>query len=223
MIDSKPGFGLPLVYHLMQQGVLDLGPCVPRDVTPADGNIECAAGPDLHRELPQAGAHAAREPDRDLAQGPAKVLSVQPLVKTGEPVQEDQVPGASPLARERPRPGWGIRLNRKRQKLTFGCSPQHSRNSRIQESDNRREHSVRSRGVSLMDPQDSPIGDAEHDGSVGMGNHSSHVSEAEHGQAIPEQQVQWPTRCPVRSAQGRPAVPLSRFPAVPLSRLAHSP
>ncbi len=214
MIDSKPGFGLPLVYHLMQQGVLDLGPCVPRDVTPADGNVECAAGPDLHRELAEAGAHAAREPDRDLAQGPAKVLSVQPLVKTGEPVQEDQVPGASPLARERPRPGWGMRLYRERQKLTFGCSPQHSGNSRIQESDNRREYSVRSRGVSLVDPQDSPTGDAEHDRSVGMGNHASDVSEAEHSEAIPEQQVQWPTRCP--------PVPLSRFPAVLLPRL-HSP
>ncbi len=67
MIDLKPGFGLPLVYHLMQQGVLDLGPGVPRDVTPADGNAEGAAGPDLHRELAQPGAHAAREPDRDLA------------------------------------------------------------------------------------------------------------------------------------------------------------
>jgi len=131
MIDPKPGFGLPLVHHLVQHGMLDLGPCVPRDVTPADGDIEWAAGPDLNRELTQAGAHAAGEPDRDLAQGPAEVLRVQSLVKAGEPVQQDQITGASPLPRTRLRPGWGVLLHREMEKLALGRAAEGTRNPAV--------------------------------------------------------------------------------------------
>ena len=59
MIDSQPGFGLPLVHHLVQQGMLDLAPGVAGDVTPADGDIDWPAGPDLDRKLTQPGAHPA--------------------------------------------------------------------------------------------------------------------------------------------------------------------
>jgi len=193
MIHSKSGLGLPLVYHLVQQGVLDLGPCVPRDVTPADGDIEWAAGPDLNRELTQAGTHAAGEPDRDLAQGPAEVLRVQSLVKAGEPVQQDQITGASPLARAGPRPGWGVRLHRKRQELALGRAAEHPRDSRIQEPDNRLEDTIRGKGIAPVNSENTLI-ETEHDSAVGVGNHSSDVAEAENGQAIPEQQVQFLTR-----------------------------
>jgi hypothetical protein len=37
--------------HLVQQGMLDLAPGMPSDVTPADGDIDWLAGPDLNCEL----------------------------------------------------------------------------------------------------------------------------------------------------------------------------
>ena len=63
MIDPKPGLGLPLMDHLVQQGVLHLGPRVPCEMAPADGDAKRAAGADLHCQLSQAGAHPAREPN----------------------------------------------------------------------------------------------------------------------------------------------------------------
>jgi hypothetical protein len=59
VIDAKSALGLPLMHHLMQHGVLDLGPRVPDDVTPADDDIQWAPRSDFHRELSQPGAHAA--------------------------------------------------------------------------------------------------------------------------------------------------------------------
>jgi hypothetical protein len=193
MIDAKPGFGLPLVYHLVQQGMLDLGPCMPRDVTPADGDIEWASGPDVNGELTQAGAHAAREPDRDLAQGRAEVLRVQLPMKAGEPVQEDQIPGASPLPRARPRPRWGVQLHRKRQELAFGCSAARPRNPRVEEPDNGFQHTIGGISVAPVNPENALI-EAEHHRTVGVGDNSLYLPQAEHGQAIPEQQVQFLTR-----------------------------
>jgi hypothetical protein len=195
MIDSKPGFGLPLVYHLVQQGVLHLGPCVPCDVTSADRDIERSAGPDLDGQLTQPGAHAAGEPDRDLAQRPTEVLRVQSLMKAGEPVQQDQITRASSLPRARPRPGWRVRLNRKRQELALGRPAEHPRHSRIQEPDNRLEHAIRSKGIASVNPENT-LTEAEHHGAVSMGKDPVDLLETEHGQTIPEQREQLLPRFP---------------------------
>jgi hypothetical protein len=40
MIDPKPGLGLPLVNHLVQHRVLDLGPGMSCDVPAADGDFQ---------------------------------------------------------------------------------------------------------------------------------------------------------------------------------------
>jgi hypothetical protein len=209
VIDSKPGFGLPLVYHLVQHRMLDLGPRMPRDVAAADGDIEWQAGPDLDRQLTQPGAHARREADRNLAQAPAEVLRVQALVQGCEPVQEDQIAGASPLTHARSRRGWRMRLHRKRQELPLRRPAEHTRNTAVQKTHDRLEHPVRSKGVASMNTEDTPV-EAEHHRTVGVGNDSLYLPEAEHGQAISEQMY-------VLSA-----TLLTCCPAVPLSRL-HSP
>jgi len=80
MIDSDPDLGLPLMYHLMEHGVFDLGPWVSCQVTAADRDLQRLSGPDVHGQLSQAGAHSAGKPDRDLAQRSAEVPDVQLVV-----------------------------------------------------------------------------------------------------------------------------------------------
>jgi hypothetical protein len=190
--------------------MLDFRPCVPRDMTPADGDIQRPAGSDLDRELTEAGAHAAGEPDGDLAQGPPEVLRVQSLVKACEPVQEDQIAGASPLARAWPRPGRGVRLYRKRQKLTLGRAAERTRNPAIEKTHDRLEHPVRRKGVTSMNAEDASI-EAEHHGAVSMGKDPFDLPETEHGQTIPEQRVQLLTRFPFAPLRAGSASPLPRL------------
>src|SRR5947207_13238628 len=56
---------LPLVHHLVQHGVLDLGPRMAENVAAADGDLGGPAGPEIHRQLAQPGAHPAGPPDGD--------------------------------------------------------------------------------------------------------------------------------------------------------------
>ncbi len=94
---------------------------MPRDVTPADSDIERSAGPDLYRELTQTGAHPAREPDRNLAEHAGKVLLVEVVVEDFQPVKQCQVTGSGALATLPPRRGWHDLVYRERQKLALGC------------------------------------------------------------------------------------------------------
>src|SRR5690606_32403377 len=47
VIDRTPGFGLPLMHHLVQHGVSDLVPRVLLDVQPADGYLDGAAAAEV--------------------------------------------------------------------------------------------------------------------------------------------------------------------------------
>ena len=98
MIDSEPGLRLPLVHHLVQHRVLDFGPRVPGQVPAADRDLQRLTRPNLHGQLTQSGPHPARKADRNLAESSPEMLRVQPLVKLGEPVQENEVARASALA-----------------------------------------------------------------------------------------------------------------------------
>jgi hypothetical protein len=82
----------------MQHRVLDLGPRMSCQVPAADRDLQRPAGPDLHRQLTQPGAHAAREADRNLPESSREVIGIQPLVELCEPVQENEIPRASALA-----------------------------------------------------------------------------------------------------------------------------
>ena len=81
MIDSEPVLGLPLVHHLVEHRVLDLGPRVPSEVPAADRDLQWLPGPDFHGQLAQPGAHAAGQPDRNFPECSPEVLGIQPMMK----------------------------------------------------------------------------------------------------------------------------------------------
>jgi len=70
---------------------------MPGQVPATDGDLERLTRPNLHGQLTQPDAHAVRKADRDLPESCPEMLRVQPLVKLGEPVQENEVAGASAL------------------------------------------------------------------------------------------------------------------------------
>ena len=123
MIDPEPTLRLPLVHHLVQHRVLDLGPRVSGEVPAADRDLQRLAGANLHCQLTQPGAHAAGQPDRDLAQCSAEMLGIQLMMKSCQPVQEEHVArvrllfgaGSGPLGR--------VRFHGKRQELPLRSTP----------------------------------------------------------------------------------------------------
>jgi hypothetical protein len=77
VVDPEPGLRLPLVHHLVQQGVLDFGPGVPRQVAATHRDLRGAAGAEIGGELSQPGAHPARQPDRNVTQRATEMLRVE--------------------------------------------------------------------------------------------------------------------------------------------------
>jgi hypothetical protein len=117
MIDRQSRFRLPLMHHLVQHGVLDLGPWVPSDVPPAYAQLERPAGADVHRELPQPGTHAARKPDPDLLEGTVEVPGVELTVYCFQPVEHQHVTRPAPLLPLRSGLGWRIGMHRELEEL----------------------------------------------------------------------------------------------------------
>ena len=83
VIDPEPTLRLPLVHHLVQHCMLDLGPRMSSQVPATDRDLERLAGPDLHCQLTQPGAHAAGQSNRNLAQCSTEVLGIELMMKTG--------------------------------------------------------------------------------------------------------------------------------------------
>ncbi len=59
MVDTRTGFRLPLVHHLVQHGVLYLGPGVAGEMAAAQPDFERTSGLDIHRELSKSAPHPA--------------------------------------------------------------------------------------------------------------------------------------------------------------------
>ena len=178
MIDSKPGLSLPLVHHLVQQCVLDFCPTLPGDMSPADGKLERPAGPDIHRELPQAPVHPAGEPDRNLPQSSAEVFLVEPAMNRLEPVQQKHVAGTGALAAAGSRRRRRVLLHRELEKLALGEAAERARDSRVEEPNDCLEHPIGCVGVASMNAEDVPV-EAEHHRAVGVGDDSINVSQPE--------------------------------------------
>ena len=98
MIDPESALRLPLVHHLVQHGVLDLRPRMTGQVPPADCDLQRLAGPDIHRQLAEPGAHAAGQPERDLAKRSDEIPGIQLMMKSDQPVQQEHVAWARPLS-----------------------------------------------------------------------------------------------------------------------------
>ena len=170
----------------MQHGVLDLGPGVPREVMPAEGDLLDLPGAAVHRELAQPGAHPAGQPDRDRGERAAEVLEVEPLVEVAEALQQDQVAGTRPVAAHRPERRRRVLLDRKAEKLPLGQAARGARHARVEEPDDRAEDPVRRHGVAAMQPQHPP-GEADHDGAVGVGEDPVDVAKPYQLEPVPEQ------------------------------------
>jgi hypothetical protein len=97
VVHRKAGFSLPLVHHLVQQGMLDLGPRVPGDMAAADRDFQRPAGVKVNAQLTEPAAHSTREPDREAPEYSAEVLAVEPLVSLAEAVEQQQVAWSRPL------------------------------------------------------------------------------------------------------------------------------
>ena len=156
VVDLAPGLGLPLVDHLVQHGVLDLAPRVVGEVSAAQRNLDRLPGAEVDAHLTQAGAHAAREPDRDLAEPAAEVLPVELLVQLPEPVEERQVAGVGPLGRALPGSG-RVQLDRKREENQLGPSSIDPRGAGVQEADDGGEHPIGREHVALVQPEQPPL------------------------------------------------------------------
>jgi hypothetical protein len=145
---------------------------------PAQGELDRPAGPDIHRELTQPEAHSAGEPDRNLSQRPAEVFLVEPAMEFLEPVQQEHVAGTGALSSAGSRRGRGMLLHRELEKLAFGHAAKRTRDSRVEEPNDRLEHPVGGVGVASMNPEDPPV-EAEHHRTIGVGDDSINISQPE--------------------------------------------
>jgi hypothetical protein len=59
MVNPKPRLRLPLMHHLVQEGVLHLGPIVSQDMPPADSNFLRLTGIPVCGKLAQPALHPA--------------------------------------------------------------------------------------------------------------------------------------------------------------------
>jgi hypothetical protein len=98
MVHLEPRLGLPLMHHLVEHRVLDFGPGVTRKVPAAHGDLERAAGAELHAYFAQPAPHPAGDADRYLAERAAEVLGVETLMELGQTVEQQQIAGSGALA-----------------------------------------------------------------------------------------------------------------------------
>jgi len=78
-------------------------------------------------------------------------------------------------------------LNGKCQELPLGGSAQHAWHPRIEEPYDCLEHSVRRKGVALVDAQGPASGDAQHNGAVVMGQDAGNIAKSEQMEPVTEE------------------------------------
>jgi len=79
-----------------------------------------------------------------------------------------------------------MRLDREGQEFALRRPPQHPGHSRIQKPDYCLEHTVRRKGVTLVDAQDAVPGDAQHHSPIVMRNYVPNILKPEQAQPFPE-------------------------------------
>jgi hypothetical protein len=220
MIHSQPRLGLPLVHHLMQQGVLDLGPRVPIEVSPAHTDFFCPASHKVHRELAQAALHPAGDPNRDLAQDSAEMLGVQLAMQLLQSMEQPQVSRTSSFPTNRPVRGRSIGLNREVEKLPLRGASERSGNPRIQKPNHSLQHAIGRERVAPVDPENPPA-QAQHHCLICVGEDSVHVPETKYDEPLRKTILKQKT-LPSCHTYPLPRCRLPRFPASQLPHL-HSP
>jgi hypothetical protein len=183
VIHREAGLRLPLMHHLVQQGVLHLDPGMARDVATAEGDLYRPPGSDIHAQLTEPSPHPAREPDRQTPEGFAEVLGVEPLVGLAQAVEQQQVARPRPFAPRRPGRRWGMPLHRKVEELALRYAPHRPRQAWVEESDDGPEDPVRRVGIPAMQAQYPSRTEAYHHDPIGVGDDSGDAAKAELAQA----------------------------------------
>ena len=178
MIDRKPVHGLPLMYHLVQHGMLDLGPCVAGDMPAAQRDLGSHSGPAVDRELSQAPLHSTGEPNRDFGKQTTEVTLVQRAVQGLEPVNQPQVARPRPLLPQPQLRRRYVGVNREIEELSFCSPPQCTGYARIQKPDDGLQDVIWREAVPSMDTKGAPA-EAEHHGLIRMGQYPLNISETE--------------------------------------------
>jgi hypothetical protein len=87
---------LPLVHHLVEHGLLDLGPAI-LEMFPADGDFIHFAGLEIDGELAQPSAHPARKSEGNLPEQSTEVLPVESRVGSRQFIQNAEIAGPGPF------------------------------------------------------------------------------------------------------------------------------
>jgi hypothetical protein len=183
VVHREAGLRLPLVHHLMQQGVLHLGPGVAGDVATTDGDLDRPPGPELNAQLAESRPHPAREPERQTPEDSAEMLGVEPLVGLAQAVEQPQVARTRTLAPLRPWRSRRMPLHRKIDELTLSHAPLRPWQAGVEEPDDGLEDPVRRVGIPSMQPQHPARTEAYHDDPIGVGDDSGDAAKAQQAQA----------------------------------------
>lgn len=180
VVDELAVLRLPLVNHLMQQRVLDLGPPVTPNVPPADGDLAGRATA-ARGELTETLAHAARKPECDRAEGAIEVAVVERSVEPFEMGEDGEV------LRVRS-PGWQRRwsdgLDGERDDLAQRRSAQGPGCSGTNVAHDGLEDSIGSEGEPFVDAQHPSGRYREHDPPIAMGHHPLDPTQPECPEAV---------------------------------------
>ena len=178
MIHSQACLCLPLVNHFMQHGVLNLGPRMPVDVSPADPDLGWPSSFGIDRKLSEPASHPPRQPDRDLAQSSTELPKIELAVESLQPMQQGHVSRSGSLSPRRPLNYRHVRCYGELEELAFCRAPEDPRYPRIQKPNHCSQHIIRSEAIPPVDPENPPI-ETQHYGPVGMSYDSFDIPEAQ--------------------------------------------
>ncbi len=179
MIHRQRRLRLPLMNHLVQQGVPERGPAVAAEVPAAERDFQCGAAVPLHPQFAEAAPHPSRQPDGNGCQPALKVLPVERGMKIGEPGQDRLVVRSGPFRAAHQRPVRGsVLFDRKGQQGLLVAQAIRTPRAALEKAGDRIEHRVRSVGVAFVKPQYPGRGEAHHHGAIAMQGNPRNVTQA---------------------------------------------
>lgn len=177
VIQRQSRLYLPLVHHLVQNGVLYLFPRFLPDMRTADRDRDRLPGTHVYAVFAQPGLHSPGEPKRNLPELPLKILVVEPGMGLPEIIEYSEVAWLGALGLPRTWcPLRRMQLDGEREKLVFQRLAQPPGHPGLEEPHNRVEHPVRRHGISSMNTERT-VTPGKHDGTIGV-----HLEMAEAGE-----------------------------------------
>jgi hypothetical protein len=175
MVNPKSRLRLPLMHHLVQEGVLHLRPIMPQEMPPADSNFPRLTSVPVGGKLAQPALHPAGQANRDIAEGATEMTDIEGSVQFSQPIQQCHVSGAGAL---NPRALTRCDIGRdwKSQEFTLGLPSAAPRDARIEELNDGSQHLIRSKSVSPVETQCAST-QTQHHRRVGVGLNPIHFDQ----------------------------------------------